>query len=192
MPEGTTGTPEGTTVTSEGTTGTATLKTVGGLSTLRFERRLAHSPEKVWRALTDPAELTHWFPQDLAGTFGPGEKLSFVFRGEPPVLNGEVLREFSGEVLEFDPPRVLAYTWAGDTLRFTLAPDGAGCLLVFTDTFAEHGKAARDGAGWHVCLQALHARLDGAAAPAGNRWKEHYDRYAEAFGPGAASAPLPG
>jgi uncharacterized protein YndB with AHSA1/START domain len=170
---------------------TATLETVSGLSTLRFERRLAHSPEKVWRALTDPAELTHWFPQDLAGTFGPGEKLSFVFRGEPPVLGGEVLHEFTGEVLEFDPPRVLAYTWAGDTLRFTVTPDGDGCLLVFTDTFAEQGKAARDGAGWHVCLEALEARLAGSPAPAQNRWKEHYDRYAEVFGPEAASAPLP-
>jgi uncharacterized protein YndB with AHSA1/START domain len=172
--------------------GTATLETVSDLSTLRFERRLAHSPEKVWRALTDAAELTHWFPQDLVGTFGPGEKLRFVFRGEAPVLNGEVVPDFTGEVLEFDPPRVLAYTWSGDTLRFALTPDGDGCLLVFTDTFADQGKAARDGAGWHVCLEVLDARLDGTAAPAGDRWKVHYDRYAETFGPDAASAPLPG
>jgi uncharacterized protein YndB with AHSA1/START domain len=170
---------------------TATLETASGLSTLRFERRLAHSPQRVWRALTDPAELTHWFPQDLVGTFAAGEKLRFVFRGEPPVLNGEVLHEFDGEVLEFEPPHVLAYTWAGDVLRWTLAPDGDGCLLVFTDTFTEHGKAARDGAGWHVCLDALDACLNGAAGPGGNRWQEHYDRYAQAFGPDAASATLP-
>ena len=178
-------------MTSEGTTGTATLETASGLSTLRFERRLAHSPEKVWRAITDPAELTHWFPQDLEGAFSPGAKLRFVFRGEPPVLNGETLYEFTGEVLEFDPPRVLAYTWAGDTLRWSLTPDGGGCLLVFTDTFAERGKAARDGAGWHVCLEALDALLDGTAGPAGSRWREQYNRYAQAFGPEAASAPIP-
>jgi len=31
-----------------------------GPRTLRFERRLAHPPERVWRALTDPAELAIW------------------------------------------------------------------------------------------------------------------------------------
>ena len=64
----------------------ATLDTVNGQPTLRFERRLRHAPEKVWKALTDPAELTAWFPQDLEGTFAPGAKLRFVFRGEPPVM----------------------------------------------------------------------------------------------------------
>jgi uncharacterized protein YndB with AHSA1/START domain len=170
---------------------TATLQNAAGQSTLRFERRLAHSPEKVWKAITDPAELTHWFPQDVVGTFAPGAKLRFAFRGERPVIDGEVIGDFTGEVLEFDPPRVLAYTWAGDTLRWTLTPDGDGCLLVFTDTFADHTKAARDGAGWHVCLEALDARLDGTPGPSGTRWQEHYDQYAEAFGPDAASAPLP-
>lgn len=170
----------------------ATLETMGGRPTLRFERRLTHPVEKVWRAITDPAELTHWFPQDLVGTFGPGEKLRFAFRGEAPVLDGKPIPDFTGEVLEIDPPRVLAYTWGEDILRFTLTPDGDGCLLVFTDTMADRGKSARDGAGWHVCLLALDARLDGTPTPSGNRWKEFYDAYAESFGPEGASAPLPG
>jgi uncharacterized protein YndB with AHSA1/START domain len=169
----------------------ATLETMNGRPTLRFERRLAHPAEKVWKAITDPAELTHWFPQDLAGTFAPGEKLRFVFRGEPPVLDGEAIPDFTGEVLEIDPPRLLAYTWGEDILRFTLTPEGDGCLLVFTDTVADRGKSARDGAGWHVCLLALDARLDGTPGPAGNRWKELYDSYSESFGPEAATAPLP-
>jgi uncharacterized protein YndB with AHSA1/START domain len=137
------------------------LETVNGRPTLRFERRLAHPPEKVWKALTDPAELGHWFPQDLEGSFTPGGTLRFVFRGTPPTLGGKVITDFTGEVLEIDPPRVLAYTWGEDTLRWSLTPDGDGCLLVFTDTLAERGKAARDGAGWHVCLDALLAQLGG-------------------------------
>ena len=32
-----------------------------------------------------------------------------------------------------------------------LRADSSGCLLTFTDTIDAHGKAARDGAGWHVC-----------------------------------------
>lgn len=170
----------------------ATLETVDGQPTIRFERRLAHPPEKVWKALTDPAELTHWFPQDLVGTFAPRARLRFVFRGEPPVLDGEVLGDFTGEVLEFDPPRLLAYTWAGELLRWRLTPDGDGCLLVFTDTMADRGKAARDGAGWHVCLEHLDALLDRTPPPSGDRWKQCYDAYAESFGPEVATAPLPG
>jgi uncharacterized protein YndB with AHSA1/START domain len=170
---------------------TATLETVNGLPTLRFERRLAHPPEKVWKALTDPSELTHWFPQDLDGTFEPGAKLRFAFRGEPPVLDGNVIADFTGEVLELDPPRLLAYSWGEDVLRWSLTPDGDGCLLVFTDTFRELGKAARDGAGWHVCLEGLEALLAGKPAPAAARWKELYDGYTQSFGPGASAAPLP-
>ena len=168
----------------------ATLHTKDGQTTLRFERRLAHPPQKVWRALTDPAELTHWFPQDLVGSFAPGGKLRFVFR-ERPSLDGAAVPDFTGEVLEADPPRLLVYTWAGDTLRWSLTPDGDGCLLVFTDTFTEHGKAARDGAGWHLCLDALGARLDGAPAGQGTGWREYYDAYAASFGPAAATAALP-
>ena len=177
-----------------------TFQTVAGHPTLRFERRLKHPVEKVWRALTEPAELEHWFPQRVEGAssadggpFVPGGKLRFPFR-EPLMLGDEdeVVPDFEGEVLEVDPPRLLSYTWAGDVLRFELIPDGDdGCLLVFTDTFTEHGKAARDGSGWHVCLDGLEARLDHAAPPEADRWRGLYDHYAAAFGPEAATAPLP-
>ncbi len=36
--------------------------------------------------------------------------------------------------------------------RIELQADGAGTLLTLTDTFDDLGKAARDGAGWHECL----------------------------------------
>ena len=38
-----------------------TLLPDGGL---QYVRRLAHSPEKVWRALTEGEQLAHWFPAD--------------------------------------------------------------------------------------------------------------------------------
>src|SRR6266508_6752873 len=40
----------------------ATLRSVDDRAVLRMERRLAHPPEKVWRALTDPAHLNQWYP----------------------------------------------------------------------------------------------------------------------------------
>src|SRR6187200_1749220 len=38
--------------------------------TLILVRELRHSPEKVWRALTDPAHLREWAPFDADGNLG--------------------------------------------------------------------------------------------------------------------------
>lgn len=159
---------------------TGTLHTEAGRFVLRFERRIAHPPEKVWRALTDPAELSHWFPQTVEADLRPGGKMRFVSsRGGAS--------SFDGEVIEFDPPRVFAYLWGTDLLRWELQPDRDGCLLVFTDTIEEQGKAARDGAGWHVCLEMLGARLDGSAPPPADRWEQVHPGYVDRFGPQAAT-----
>ena len=61
------------------------------------------------------------------------------------------------------------------------------------DTIAERGKAARDGAGWHTCLDALEAALRGAGAARDNmtRWSEVHAQYVEGFGPEAATVGPP-
>jgi uncharacterized protein YndB with AHSA1/START domain len=33
-------------------------------------RELRHSPEKVWQALTDPAQLREWAPFEVDGSLG--------------------------------------------------------------------------------------------------------------------------
>jgi hypothetical protein len=66
-----------------------------------------------------------------------------------------------GEVTHYDPPRVLGYTWDEDRLRWELRPHDEGCVLILTHTFDDHFKAARDAAGWHVCLDALAVALEG-------------------------------
>ena len=49
--------------------------------TLILVRELRHSPEKVWQALTDPAQLREWAPFDADGsmaTVGATVKLTWV------------------------------------------------------------------------------------------------------------------
>jgi hypothetical protein len=41
-------------------------------------------------------------------------------------------------------------------------------VLVLTHTFDDRFKAARDAAGWHVCVDGLSATLDGAQPPHGD------------------------
>src|SRR5215212_2475411 len=42
-----------------------TYTTDDGRPAVRFERRLAHPVEHVWRRLTEPEELRHWFPSSV-------------------------------------------------------------------------------------------------------------------------------
>jgi uncharacterized protein YndB with AHSA1/START domain len=155
------------------------LDRADGRFVLRYQRRLAHPPEKVWRALIEPGQLAMWFPAAIEGERKQGARLRFVFEGEPgPPLEGEVL--------VFDPPRRLEYSWGTDLLRFELVPDGAGCVLHFSTTFDERANAARDGAGWHACLDALdHSIAHGAPpAPDAGRVPVLYRQYLEGVGLG--------
>jgi uncharacterized protein YndB with AHSA1/START domain len=152
-----------------------TLITADGRSILRFERRLAHPVEKVWRAVTDPAHLSQWFPSDMDLDLQPGGKIRFVFRdGEGPTLDGTIT--------DLDPPTVFAYTWGDSHLRFELWPDGDGCLLIFTHTFDDRPSAASFAAGWYTCLKALAMVLDGKPVTVSDEWAELHESYVEAFG----------
>lgn len=159
----------------------ATLHTVNGEPTLRFERRLAHSPAKVWRAVSEPAEMAHWFPATVETELRPGSPMRFTFADDAPVPP-----DWEGEVLEVDPPKVYMFRWAGDVLRFELVPDGDGCLLVFTQTLGG-GRigllaAGRTASGWDACLDQLAGRLDGQEVPPFENWLEPMEAYIERFG----------
>jgi uncharacterized protein YndB with AHSA1/START domain len=156
-----------------------TLSRSGDRWTLTFTRRLAHPPEKVWRAVTDPEQMASWFPDRMEGERRAGATLRFV------TAPGDA---FDGELLVFDPPTVMELLWGVDRLRIELAPDGDGTMLTLTDTFGELGKAARDAAGWHECLDRLVASLDGASPGEwGARFGEVHPRYIERLGPEAAT-----
>jgi uncharacterized protein YndB with AHSA1/START domain len=145
---------------------------------VRFERRLAHPPERVWRAITEPADLAQWFPADIEGDLmTAGAELRFPFR------EGEAETQ-SGEVIESDPPRILAYTWGDQSLRFELEPDGDGTRLVFTHALPRE-ETAQVAAGWELRLGALEDVLDGRQPPDvfdQDRWLEVHAAYAEQFG----------
>ena len=133
-----------------------TYGTVDDRRALTFERRLAHPVERVWRAVTEPGELAHWFPSAVSGDMTPGGTLTFEFPGgEMPTMEGQVV--------ELEPPRRFAFTWGDDELRIELDPEGDGCVLRFTCLFSESERAARDAAGWHVCLDLLEKHLGGAS-----------------------------
>ena len=149
---------------------------------LRFTRRLARPPDEVWRALTEPEDLAAWFPTTIEGERRTGAALRFRSREGDPTIEGQMIR--------YDPPSVLELRWGDDeTLHFELQPDGDGTLLTFIDTFDQLGKAARDGAGWHVCLDALAYHLAGQVPPwtQQQHWRDVHAAYLERLGPEAST-----
>jgi uncharacterized protein YndB with AHSA1/START domain len=130
---------------------TESLQTSEGRSVLRMERWLKHPPEKVWKAVTEPERLADWFPGNVTLDLRTGGALTFELDG-----SGD-----TGTVTDLDPPRLIAYTWGADHLRWELHPDGDGTRLVLVHTFADRAGAASFGAGWHTCIVALDLALDG-------------------------------
>lgn len=159
------------------------LRTDGKHAVVTYYREFAHPPEKVWRALTEDEHLDAWFPTTIEGERAVGARLTFRHRDVdlPPM---------EGEIKAFEPPTLLELTWGPDLLRFELEPDGDGTALTFRATMEELGKAARDSAGWHVCLNNLSNELAGERAPAsdpGTDWRRINSVYVERFGPEAST-----
>ncbi|HEY2331210.1 MAG TPA: SRPBCC domain-containing protein [Acidimicrobiales bacterium] len=150
----------------------ATLRTEGTKPVVTLVRELVDPPETVWLALTEPDRLQAWFPCGIVTDgWRVGAELTFPFPDD-------VGMTLSGVVLELDRPRLLAYTWGDETLRFELSPlPSGGTRLVLSDELPA-SFAARNAAGWEVCLD----RLTGLVPPE-DAWTPLFDHYAASFEP---------
>ena len=95
---------------------------------IAFEFDLSHSPQKVWRALTDPALLSEWLLPVVELKLEPGA--AFTFKTQPhPGWDGSV----SCRILEIEAHRKLSYAWAvpflDTVVTFTLTPTASGTRL---------------------------------------------------------------
>ncbi|WP_405805913.1 SRPBCC family protein [Streptomyces sp. NBC_00210] len=134
-----------------------TITTADGRTALRMERRLAHPPQRVWDAITQPAHLAQWFPSEVTVELRPGGAMGFLFPGDSePAM--------TGTVTDADEPRVFAFNWGEDHLRWEITPDGEGSLLTLVHTFGDRYGAASFASGWHLCMAALAQHLDGERA----------------------------
>ena len=121
---------------------------------LRLERRYDQPVERVWRALTDPIELQHWFPGELE-----------IIERDPP-------------------RRLVGSWQGDGTLRFELRPEGEGCVLVFTHALTDRDQAALAAAGWDRCfarLDALFADHTMSEADSLTAWPDVHERLAKTW-----------
>ena len=152
--------------------------------TLILVRELRHSPEKVWQALTDPAQLREWAPFDAdasLGTAGTTVKLTTVGAPTPHVTETTVTRA--------DAPKLLEYTWGGNDMRWELEPLAGGTRLTLW-TSINRRFIAMGAAGWHVCFDVLDhllaaqpiGRIVGPEAMKFDGWQRLVAEYAKQFG----------
>ncbi|WP_437945543.1 SRPBCC domain-containing protein [Sorangium sp. So ce296] len=95
---------------------------------ISFEFDLRHSPEKVWRALTDPELLAEWLLPAVGFKLDPGA--AFTFKTQPyPGWDGTV----DCRILEIEAHRKISYTWTvpflDTVVTFTLTPTASGTRL---------------------------------------------------------------
>jgi uncharacterized protein YndB with AHSA1/START domain len=146
--------------------------------TLRFSRYYPHPVDRVWQAVTEPDQLAVWFPQTVVGDLlVPGATLRF----ESSIEDAPT---FDGRVMKVEPPRLLEFEWGTDVIRVELQAVEGGCALTLTDILDQLGKAARDGAGWHTCLDFLQAAVEGTepSFSSVDRWRDIHPGYVESFG----------
>ena len=121
---------------------------------IAFDFDLPHSPEKVWRALTDPALLAEWLLPvvDRELELEPGT--AFTFKTQPyPGWDGTV----NCRMLEVEPHRKISYTWTvpflDTVVTFTLTPTASGTRLTLVQSgFKPEQKRESGGAryGWKM------------------------------------------
>ena len=143
--------------------------------TVEYVRTYPHPIERVWRAISDPAQMSVWFaPITFEPRLGGGYRALW----EEPTM-------FKGVITAFEPPRLLRFAGphpGEDAMwQYELAPAADGTRLTFLqrippghDTLARWpldppesppDTPWRPGtlSGWHLSLDHLGVLLDGGA-----------------------------
>ena len=117
--------------------------------TLILVRELRHSPEKVWEALTDPAQLREWAPFVVDGNMGTvGKTVKLTWVGNATPIDTKVTRA--------DAPKMLEY---GDQ-RWELEPTPTGTRLTLWSNI-DRRFISWGAAGWHIAFDVLDRLLSG-------------------------------
>lgn len=138
------------------------------MTELRIRRLLPAPPDRVWRALTDPAALAEWFwPHATYGTVAetdprPGGR----YRIEAPKAGIEAV----GEYVAVDPPHrlVMTWRWADEptetlvTIELVAATGGTELTLVH-ERFDSDEARDDNAQGWNDCLDRMPGWLKAGA-----------------------------
>jgi uncharacterized protein YndB with AHSA1/START domain len=138
-------------------------------NSVQFHRVLATTPEKVWRAFTQPEAFARWLPPNgfYMKVYGMDVKVGGAWRGSFTNMTTNTDIFFGGKYVELKPNETIAYTASFDdpnlpgemTTRVTIKPVSVGVELHITQTgIPEVIPAEACSLGWQESLKHL-ARL---------------------------------
>ena len=142
------------------------------------EIEIAAPPDRVFQALTDADQLKRWFSSpECPAKFWQmdprlGGKYGYATEKGTMVVNGVTEFECHGEIVEYDPPRVIAYTWLANwhdaaarstTVRWELTPKASGTQVRVTHSgLAKQPTAYKDYTdGWPGVVEMLKKFVEG-------------------------------
>ena len=148
----------------------ATSKTNPNADEIVSEISIAAPAEKVFQAITDPAQVVRWWGQTgiyRCTEFQSDLRVGGKWRSAGIAAEGRPF-EAKGEYLQIDPPKLLVYTWiaswTGDVrtvVRWELEGSRQGTLVRIRHTgFAAHPELAQSYSGWPRMLGWLQALLE--------------------------------
>jgi hypothetical protein len=152
--------------------------------TLILVRELRHSPDKVWRALTDPAQLREWAPFVTDGSLGAIGTVNLTWVGTPTPIETKVTRSEALKALDYGE------------MRWELEASGGGTRLTLW-TKIDRRFISMGAAGWHVAFDVLDhllngtpiGRIAGSDAMKFAGWQRLSVEYAQQFGVKAPNWP---
>lgn len=159
------------------------VKVNGDQATLLFIRDIKHSPDEVWKLLTDPDELAIWYMSkaDIDGRIG----------GVIDLVSGPARFHVSGKVRQWYPPRIFEHEWkveprpelpGGENaiISWSLDPYEGGTRLKLEHIGLTLRTAYGFAPGTHAYLDRLEAQLDHKKLPG---WQERYDEVVVEYKP---------
>jgi uncharacterized protein YndB with AHSA1/START domain len=137
----------------------ATSKVSPDSDTVTAEIQIAAPPERVFEALVEPQQIAEWWRNDTVSLEGvelePRVGGRWGYQTNKAV-DGKNRFRVQGEILEYDPPRLLAYTWRANlhrdparstVVRWELTPVGGGTRVKLTHSGLAQEPESRQGYG---------------------------------------------
>ena len=136
------------------------------------EIEIAAPPARVFQALIDPQQVMQWWTggecqiESFAMDARPGGRWRYMTKQGKLNVNGVSKFHCDGEVLEFDPPRVLSYTWFANwhedtaertVVRWELTPSPRGTTVKVTHSGLTRLPVSRKdySGGWPGVVESL-------------------------------------
>jgi uncharacterized protein YndB with AHSA1/START domain len=142
------------------------------------EIHIAAPPDRVFQALIDPRQVMRWWTSEVCPieSFSMQAKLGgrWTYDTVKGTLNVNGVTKFhcEGEVLEYDPPRRLAYSWIANwhdeksrrtVVRWELTPKSGGTQVKLTHSGLTQEPVARKdySSGWTGVVTQLKQFVEG-------------------------------